>query len=223
MGIPVLILGESGAGKSTSFRKLDPLTTLIVQPIRKKLPFKSKDWKVCTKENPNGSIVVTDDYQVIHRVIDSAGSRGKTALIIDDSNYLMTNSSLRRSDEIGFKKFVEFAKAHWELVTHAQKVTGNMRIYFMSHIQTDNEGRQRPKSIGKMLDDQIVLEGLFTIVLGCHVRDGRHFFTTKNSGSDTIKTPIEMFEFDEIDNDLSIVDKAICDFYEITQQKGKAA
>jgi hypothetical protein len=213
MGIPVMILGESGSGKSTSMRNLDPLKTLVIQPIRKEFPFKSRDWKPCTRENPNGSVVVTDDYQAIKRILDGAGERGKTTLIIDDSNYLMTNSSLRRSEETGFKKFVDFAKAHWELVIHAQRVPGNMRIYFMSHLQTDNEGRQRPKSIGKMLDDQIVLEGLFTIVLGCHVRDDKHFFTTKNSGFNCVKTPIGLFGDGALDNDLAIVEQAIVDYY----------
>ena len=96
---------------------------------------------------------------------------------------------------------------------HAQKIPGNMRVYFMSHLQTDNEGRLKPKSIGKMLDDQIVLEGLFTIVLGCHARDEKHYFSTRNSGHDCVKTPIGLFDETTIDNDLAHVDKSIVEFY----------
>lgn len=215
MSIPILILGESGSGKTTSLQNLNPEKALLIQPIRKALPFRSNNWKLVSKENPNGSILVTDNYGVIHKALEGSIARGKETIIIDDSNYLMTNSSIRRSDETGFKKFVEFARNHWELVIHSLQLPANVRVYFMSHIQIDNEGRQRPKSIGKMIDEQIVLEGLFAIVLGCHVSEGKHYFTTKNSGTDCIKTPMGMFSDSVIDNDLSLVDSAITDYYGI--------
>jgi ribosomal protein L33 len=213
MGIPVMILGESGSGKSTSMRNLNPETTLLIQPIKKALPFRSKEWVPYTSANPKGSVAFTDDYAIIHKLLNSAQKFGKTCIVIDDSNYLMTNSSLRRSDEVGFKKFVEFAKAHVDLIRHANDLSGNIPVYFMTHIQTDQEGRQRPKTIGKMLDDQVCMEGLFTIVLASKAVDGRHYFTTRNSGADCVKTPIGLFDEDSIDNDLNLVNNAINDYY----------
>lgn len=218
MGYPILVLGESGSGKTASLRNLDPAKTLIVQSINKRLPFRSPNWKRVSKEKPDGSVFVSDDYSVLRRVIASAHNRGKEVLIFDDANYLMTNESLRRVDETGFKKFTQMAYNFWQLIKDAQDVPGDMRIYFLAHVQIDNEGRQKIKTIGKMLDDQIVVEGLFTTVIGCHVQDGRHYFTTRNSGSNTVKTPIGMFEEEQIDNDLALVDQVICEYEDINSQ-----
>jgi hypothetical protein len=223
MGIPVLILGESGSGKTASLRNMAAEKALLIQPITKSLPFRSGQWKNFSKENPNGSVLSTDDYGLIHKALSVAPERGKEIIIIDDSNYLMTSSSIKRSDETGFKKFVEFAKNHWELIVHAQQLPPHVRTYFMSHIQVDNEGRQRPKSIGKMLDDQVVIEGLFTIVLGCHVREGKHYFSTKNNGNDCIKAPMGMFEGETTDNDLALVDSTITEYYGVKNDKEQAA
>lgn len=221
MGIPVMIMGESGAGKTCSLRNLDPKKTLLIQPIKKALPFPSRGWKPFTKEQLDGSVYVLgpdQQYQSIGFMLEKAIKHGKEIIVIDDSNYLMTNSSIRRADEKGFQKFVDFAKAHWELILHAQNIQSDARVYFMTHIQTDNEGRQKPKSIGKMLDDQIVIEGLFTIVLGCQATDEQYQFTTKNNGSNCVKTPMGMFETSVIENDLLEVDSAIISYYQIGEE-----
>lgn len=224
MGIPVMILGNSGTGKTTSLRNLNPERTLLIQAVNKRLPFKAKalGWKPVNRENPNGSVYITDDYEVIKKALMAANSRGKDIVIIDDANYLMTHENLRRVEEKGYGKFTHMALHFWDLVKAAQEVPGDMRVYFMAHTQTDSEGKVSIKTIGKMLDDQIVVEGLFTIVLGAHVRDGKHFFTTKNSGSDTVKTPIDMFDDEEIDNDLERVDNAICEFYGLNENENVA-
>lgn len=223
MSIAVMVLGESGAGKSRSMINLDPAKTLVIQPIKKPLPFRSANWKPFTKDNPEGSIVVTDSHDTIKRCIMSAQSWGKDHVIIDDAQYIMVNESLRRSSETGFNKFTEMAKGYVDLVTTAANANNDVRVYFMTHIQTDDFGFARAKTVGKMIDSQVCLEGLFSIVLRCYGKDGRHYFSTKTSGADPVKTPEEMFEAGEIDNDLQSVDAMICDYYGITQHQEKAS
>lgn len=214
MSVPVLILADSGAGKSTSLRNLDPKMVLVIQPIKKPLPFRSKEWGSFGKDSREGAIFHTSDYLTIQKVIASAVSKcGKKIIVIDDSNYLMTLGEMSRSHETGFTKFTEFAKNHLNLITFCQSLPDDVTVYFMSHTQIDAHGNSKPKTTGKMLDEKIVLEGLFSVVLGCHVKEGRHYFTTRNSGTDCVKTPIGLFDEEEIDNDLAIVDKALREYY----------
>lgn len=213
MSVPVLILGDSGSGKSRSMKNLDPAKTLVIQPIKKPLPFRSVEWMPFAKENKNGAIYHCNDYQTITKVITVGVRAGKKTIVIDDSNYLLTMSELKRSGETGFGKFLDFAKNHADLVFFLQSLPDDVCVYVMSHTQLDVNGHQRPKTTGKMLDEKICLEGLFSIVIGCHVKEGRHYFTTKNSGSDCVKTPEDMFESDEIENDLAEVNKAITSYY----------
>lgn len=217
MSIAVMVLGESGSGKSRSMKHLDPETTMVIQPVRKPLPFKSANWKPFNKDNPTGSVVVTDQYDLIKRCILNAEKWGKKVIVIDDAQYIMVNESLRRSSETGFTKFTDMAKGYVDLVTTAANADNNVRVYFMTHIQTDDFGFARAKTVGKMIDSQICLEGLFSIVLRCQAKDGRHYFSTKTNGADPVKTPEEMFESGEIENDLASVDAGICDFYGLTE------
>lgn len=212
MGITVLIVAESGAGKTASLRNLPPEAALQIQVNRKSLPFSSKDWKPITKDNPNGSVIVTDNYNKITKILDRAVELGKKQIIIDDSNYLMSNENMRRVEEKGYTKFTEMAKAYWALIMHAQNLPDDVRVYFFSHAQTDAYGKSKPKTIGKMLDEVICIEGLFTIVMSCNVADGRHFFQTKTNGNDCVKTPMGMFKQSEIDNCLKLVDETICEY-----------
>lgn len=213
MAIPVLIIGDSGLGKTHSLRSLPPSQTLLIQSTPKRLPFRSLDWKNLSRENPDGSVYCTDDYSKIHRLLDGANNKGKSKIIIDDANYLMMNEELRRSEQTGYAKYVQMAKNFIGIVDHAQHLDGDARVYFMMHTQSDANGIIKPKTTGKMIDEKVVLEGLFTIVLRVHCVDGRHFFTTKTNGSDPVKTPVDMFDNNEIDNDLLLVDNAIKDFY----------
>ncbi|MCL1038368.1 ATP-binding protein [Shewanella submarina] len=216
MAIVTLIMGDSGAGKSTSLRNLDPLKSLLIQPEAKSLPFKSKPWRTkFTKASPQGSVYVSDRYGTVHTVINAAVQSGKKVIIIDDANYYMQNESLRNAEIKGYDKFVSMAKDYLALFDHCRKLPDDVRVYVMTHTQTDDQGSVRPKTVGKMIDSQIVLEGLFTIVLRAMVRDDRHYFSTKTTGSDCVKTPIGLFDQPEIDNCLAVVDAAICDYEEI--------
>ncbi|WP_442486760.1 hypothetical protein [Halomonas litopenaei] len=215
MSYAVMVLGESGAGKSRSMKHLNPEDTLVVQPIRKPLPFRSAGWLPFSQDNPKGSVVVTDNIPTIIKCIVNAEKWGKQCVVIDDAQYIMVNESLRRCAETGFTKFTEMAKGYVDLIHAAANTNNNVRVYFMTHIQTDDFGFSRAKTVGKMIDSQVCLEGLFSIVMKCQARDGRHFFSTKTNGADPVKTPEEMFDSDEIENDLASVDAAICEYYGI--------
>lgn len=214
MGIPVMILGESGAGKTASLRNLNPEETLIIQSVPKPLPFRSKfkPWDTASK---TGSIIVSDSSQQICKFIAAAPSYGKKVIVIDDYQYTMANEFMRRSAEKGFEKFTEIAKHAWDIAMAAQSAPDDVRIYILSHVQNDDQGRTKIKTIGKMLDEKITLEGLFTIVMRAIRHDGQYLFTTQNSGSDTVKTPMGLFESETIGNDLNQVDQSIKNYYEI--------
>mgnify|MGYP003655943360 CR=1 FL=1 len=212
MGIPVLILGESGCGKSTSIRNLNPDETVIIQPVKKRLPFRN-NFTDMNKEG--GQIKATDSAQMIIKMITGAAKAGKKVFIIDDFQYVMANEFMRRSKEKSYDKFNDIGFNAWSIINHAQAVDGDMRIYFMSHVETDLTGKTKIKTIGKMLDEKITLEGMFTIVLGANVSDGNYTFTTQNSGSNTVKSPMEMFEELNIDNDLQMIDNTIIEYYNL--------
>ena len=213
MGIPVMVLGESGTGKSTSLRNLDPNSTLVIQPINKRLPFRTSDWHAWNSETKVGQLVHSDNWQYICSVISAAPSYGKTQIIIDDFQYVMAHEYMRRSDETGFKKFTEMANHIWSIVMACEKTPDNVSIYFMQHTETI-EGKIKAKTIGKMLDEKITLEGMFSIVFRSIVNsDGEHFFSTKNCGFDTVKTPMDMFSEPLIDNDLQSIDQTIKQYF----------
>lgn len=212
MGIPVLILGESGCGKSTSMRNLNTDDTVIVQPIRKRLPFRNSFTEM-SKEG--GQIKATDNAEMICKLMTGAASAGKKVFIIDDFQYVMANEFMRRSKEKSYDKFNDIGFNAWSIINHAQAVTGDMRVYFMSHVETDMSGKTKIKTIGKMLDEKITLEGMFTIVLGADVTDGRYTFSTQNNGSNTVKSPMDMFESMNIDNDLQMIDNTIVEYYKL--------
>ena len=211
MAIPVLILGESGTGKSASLRNFKRGEVAVINVAGKPLPFKS-----------DLGMITTDKYPEIVKALK--GMKTPSA-VIDDAQYLLVNEFMRRSGEMGYQKFTDIAKNYWSLI--AETVTRDMPpekiVYFLSHIDRDQNGNEKVKTIGKLLDEKITIEGLFTIVLKTHVEDGKYTFFTQNSGFDTVKSPIGMFTEMQIDNDLKMVDNVIRDYYGITieQANGK--
>lgn len=217
MGTATLILGESGSGKSASLRNMSAKECVLIQPISKPLPFKSSDWKVWDKDTKQGSIFKSDNWQSIIGAIERAHGYGKRIVIVDDFQYVMSNEFMRRSDEKSFDKFTEIGAHAWNIIEKAINNTpGDLRVYFLSHTEETQLGKTKMKTIGKMLDEKITVEGMFTIVLRTLTRDGSFLFTTKNNGADTVKSPMGMFDTNEIENDLAMVDSTICEYYGLT-------
>lgn len=214
MSISTIILGESGTGKTTSLRNLDPVHTLLIQSVKKPIPFKSKGWKYFSRENPAGNIFVSDDAAKILTLMEKTSRK---VIVLDDWQYVLANEFMRRSQETGFQKFSDIGRHAWDILMKAGTLPDDVRVYILAHTTTDEFGHTRIKTIGKMLDEKIVPEGLVTICLRTNVNSGVYQFATRNSGSDTTKTPMGMFDADLIDNDLAAVDAAICDYYDLTQ------
>ena len=195
MGIPVLILGESGSGKTSSLRNFEENEIGIFNVASKPLPFRKKLKKV------DGA-----SYQKIAAGLKSPKLK---AYAIDDSQYLMAFESFERLNETGYAKFTSMALNFYNLVQLVIRQTPpDVIVYFLHHTETTEQGRIKAKTLGKMLDNQLTLEGLFSIVLLCKTDGTRHYFETQSDGLSCAKSPMEMFER-EIDNDLKAVDAAI--------------
>lgn len=216
MSIATLILGESGTGKSASLRNFNPADVLLIQAIPKALPFKAKGWNNNNAKEVGLTILQSDNVQQINRAL--ARTR-KDIIIIDDFQYLMGNEFMRRGLEKGYDKFTEIGIHAWEVFNQVTQLPDNKRVYILSHTQTDEFGKTKIKTIGKMLDEKITLEGMLAIVLRTHVSQGEYKFSTQNNGSDTVKSPMGMFEDQLIDNDLKMVDDRICEYYNLTTEE----
>lgn len=201
MAIIVMVYGQSGTGKSTSLRNFKPEDVCIVNVSGKPLPFKNKH-----------KTFNTDDYISIEAAIQKAPAK---SIVIDDATYLMTGEYMRMAKVTGYQKFTELALNYYTLVKTAAALPDDKIVYFMGHSDIDSNGNEKFKTIGKLLDEKITLEGMFTIVLKTVVTDGKYQFSTRNSGQDTVKTPMGMFSEPLIENDLAAVDKAIREYYEI--------
>ncbi len=201
MATVTLILGKSGSGKSTSMRSMEPEQTALIQVIRKPLPFRGASaWKA----------FVTDDWS---KIIGACRKTKRKVIVIDDFQYMLANEFMRRSQEKGYDKFNDIGRHTWDVFDALLKLPDDVRVYILSHTEETETGQIKMKTIGKMLDDKITLEGLVTIVLRAVVQDGSHYFLTRNNGADTTKAPMGMFDEDLVDNDLAAVDAAICDYY----------
>ena len=215
MSEPVLLLGDSGSGKSTSLRKLNPEETLLISVDGKRPPFSMKDWPKLTKENPKGSFYIPkreSAYGSIKGAIKLALEAGKDKIIIDDSQYLLANQFFARAHEKGFDKFNELGQHFWLFIDYLRSLPDNVTVYMLHHTDTNEIGHVKPKTIGKMLDDKGCVEGRFTICLLAKKVDDEHKIYSAYTGQPVVKAPMGMLEA-EMDNDLAIIDQKIREYY----------
>ena len=154
----------------------------------------------------------TDNYEEIKQIIANAKT---PAIVIDDSNYLITNEFMRTCKDTGFQKYNDMGNHFWDLVNFTKNLDGDKIIYFFMHSETTEDGRIIPKTIGKMLNEKVCIEGMFTIVLRAMYDNGKYIFKTKTNGYDVCKTPLDMFSEEIIENDLKQVDSIIRDYYNL--------
>lgn len=201
MGVPVLVLGASGSGKSTSMRNFSEDEIGIFNVAGKPLPFRKKLPKV---DNAT--------YEKIYKVLKKPERK---KYVIDDSQYLMAFESFDHAKEKGYDKFTNMALNFRGLINFiVQNTPQDCIVYMLHHTELSEDGKLKAKTLGKMLDNQLTVEGLFSIVLLCQVEGSEHYFITNSDGSNPAKSPMDMFEM-KIDNDLKFVDTTIREYYEI--------
>lgn len=199
MGVLVMVLGKSGAGKSTSLRNFEADEIGIFNVAGKPLPFRKR----LPKADRCG-------YRDIAAMLAKNDLR---AYAVDDSTYLMQFDNFARANDSGYQKFTDIAVSFERLLEAAMATDENTVVYFLHHPDEDERGNVRPKSVGKMLNEKLCIEGLFPIVIGCEVRDGKHVFSVEADERGIAKAPMGMFEKDVFENDLKAVDAAIREFW----------
>lgn len=214
MAIPVMIIGKSGSGKSASMKTCVGKDFNLIRVLKKPLPFKGQIPGNCS-----------DEYQTIKKWLNQAPAQ---SIVIDDAGYLITNFFMRNHSTKGkgnvvFGLYNQMADDFWRLIqdTIVDVLPADKIVYLVMHEDTDDYGNVKAKTIGKLLDDKICLEGLCTVVLRCVNNMTEHKFITQSDGSAISKSPEGMFENTEIPNDLLLVDNAIREYYGIQNPKNK--
>jgi predicted ATPase len=208
MATGILIIGESGTGKSTSIRNLDITKTFVVNVQGKPLP-----WKMASGDysEANKNALHSDNMQKVTAILENVSEKAPLikTIIVDDFQYLMVNEMMRRSKEVGYNKYSDIARGIWDMINSVPHLRDDLTVIFLAHSEVNSLGKEKVKTVGKMLDDQVNIEGMFTVVLKSFCNNGKYLFATKTNGMDTVKSPIGMFETDTIENDLQIVIDAV--------------
>ena len=218
MALPVLVIGRSGSGKTYALKNLNPETTGILSVEKGRLPFKStiKPIRVPDFNDADHSPAQANaaKYSWLQSAIKNAP---KKTIIIDDSQYLMAGEFFDRAYEKGYDKYTSMGANFRNLIHFINNLPEEDKIvYFLHHSELADDGREKVKTIGKMLDEKLCVEGCFDIVIYCQ---DQKFFTQAN-GQSVAKTPEGMFEL-EMPNDLRVVDDAIRNYYDIKIIKKK--
>ena len=218
-GNKILVLGDSGSGKSTATRNLDSKSTFYINVIGKPLPFKG--WK--TKYVSGKNLICTDNWEEIIKAIKGISDKMPDikTIIVDDAQYIMSYEFMKRAKERGFDKFTEIAMHMFEVLKAPDATRDDLTTIFLSHsedVSANGYAKTKMKTIGKMLDDKITIEGLFTVVLLAYPikedKKMKYVFVTQSNGTTTAKSPMDMFDDIAIENDLAVVIKKIKEYEE---------
>lgn len=199
MAVLVMVYGQSGTGKSTSLRNFKNEEVAVINVSGKPLPFRGE------LKSYN-----TDNYG---KIVNAIANTDRKSIVIDDATYLMVNEFMRTAKQTGYQKYTDMACNFNGLIEVCAGLPDDKIVYFLGHSDQADDGREHFKTIGKMLDNYVTVEGRFTIVLKTVVQDGKYMFSTQNNGQDTVKSPMGMFEHGLIENDLKAVDETIREYW----------
>ena len=205
MAIPVIIYGKSGTGKSRSLAGFEPDGIYLINTIGKPLPFRKQFRYISTTDN-------------VKTMMAGLSKMSTKAAVVDDFSYTMINEFMRRhgsGDQ--FKLYDNIADMAWSFIQFIQSpaVPADAVVYLIMHEDTADDGTNKLRLIGKLLENKVMLEGMVTVVLRATIKGGRHVFQTQNDGASIAKSPEGMFDAEEIDNDLAAVDDAIRKYWEL--------
>ncbi len=215
MAVPILLYGKSGSGKSRSLKFFKEDEILLVNVEGKELPFRSKFKYICRTDS-------------VDTIIEQLNKMPCKICVIDDAGYLMThrfmNNHRAKKGNASFEMYDEIADTMYFLVQRIKSdVPADVTVYIILHEDTSDTGETKLRTIGKLIDNKVCLEGMVTICLRCMSDHGKHFFRTQTDGYDITKAPEDLFSADEteIDNNLKLVDDKIRDFYGLNEKKGE--
>ena len=205
--VPILLIGKSGSGKSTSLRNFKKDEVAVINVLGKPLPFRS-DIKA----------VKLDDYA---NILNQIKLTKKNVIVIDDANYLITNEFMKNSSIKGYDKYNEMANHFFELINGIKNIEGGKTVYLIMHEDVDDNGNVKPKTIGKLLDEKVNIQGMFTICIRAMYENGKYIFRLKTNGQDCVKTPFGMFDTDEMENDLKAFDNVVREYYSLNNTESE--
>lgn len=208
--ISILVLGKSGSGKSSSLRNLSTDEYSLVNPLGKELPFKCKS-----------KGLESDNYDLIKKFYKETP---KKLVITDDSNYLITNQFMRTHSKGGagnavFAVYNTLADEFWNLIQFKKSLDGGKVFVDFMHEDETEDGYVFPKTIGKLLNEKVCIEGMYTVVIRAMYKEGKYIFKLKSDGTDCVKTPIDMFEESECENDLKYIVEKVREYYELDEDQ----
>jgi hypothetical protein len=213
-----LIIGESGTGKSTSIRNLNPAETFIINIIDKPLPFRGyrSKYKQVSEDWLTGNYCSTDDYSKIIKAVNFISTKRldiKT-IIIDDFQFVMTNEFMRRCMERGFDKFSEIGNHAWSIMNALKSLRSDLDCFVLCHSELDDTGKMKVKTIGKLFSEKYGMETTVSMLLQTEISDGNYYFITQGDARHIAKSPMGMFEDKTIPNDLNLVKQKMQEYYD---------